>query len=93
MLAPKDMSPEMLRPLAHSDYDWNPERSPSGPITIVVSAADRALYVYRNGNPIGRAAVEINGRGRLGDQVFSRCSKARPAGKARWLLAAPGFGG
>ena len=71
MLAPKDMSPEMLRPLAHSDYDWNPERSPSGPITIVVSAADRALYVYRNGNPIGRAAVEINGRGRLGDQVFS----------------------
>jgi hypothetical protein len=71
MLAPKDMSPEMLRPLAHSDYDWNPERSASGPITIVVSAADRALYVYRNGNPIGRAAVEISGRGRLGDQVFS----------------------
>ena len=71
MLAPKDMSPEMLRPLAHNDYDWKPERSPSGPITIVVSAADRALYVYRNGNPIGRAAVEINGRGRLGDQVFS----------------------
>src|SRR4051794_2739805 len=71
MLAPKDFTPEMLRPLAHNAYDWNPERSSSGPITIVVSAADRALYVYRNGNPIGRAAVEIDGRGSLGDHVFS----------------------
>jgi len=71
MLAPKDMSPEMLRPLARNDYTWNPERSSSGPITMVVSAADRALYVYRNGNPIGRASVEIDGRGSLGDHVYS----------------------
>src|SRR4029453_467746 len=71
LLAPKDFTPEMLHPLARGDYDWNPERSSSGPITIVVSAADRALYVYRNGNPIGRPAVEIDGRGSLGDHVFS----------------------
>jgi L,D-transpeptidase catalytic domain len=71
MLAPKDMSPEMLRPLARNDYTWNTERSSSGPITMVVSSADRALYVYRNCNPIGRASVEIEGRGSLGDHVFS----------------------
>ena len=71
LLAPKDLTPEMLRPLAHNDYDWHPERSTSGPITMVVSAADKAVYVYRNGNPIGRAAVEIGGFGRLGDHVFS----------------------
>ncbi len=71
MLAPKDFTPEMLRPLARNDYDWKPERSSSGPITIVVSAADRAAYVYRNGNPIGRAAVEIVGSGSLGDRVYS----------------------
>lgn len=71
MLAPKDFKPEMLRPLANGDYDWHPERSSTGPITIVVSAADRAMYVYRNGSPIGRAAVEINGRGALGDNVFT----------------------
>ena len=71
MLAPKDFTPEMLRPLANNDYDWNPERSPSGPITMVVSAADKAIYVYRNGNPIGRAPVEISGRGSLGNHVFS----------------------
>ena len=71
MLAPKDFTPEMLRPLARNDYDWKPERSSSGPITIVVSAADRAAYVYRNSNPIGRAAVEIVGSGSLGDHVYS----------------------
>jgi len=76
MLAPKDFTPEMVRRLARDEYDWRPERSPEGPITIVLSSADRALYVYRNGNPIGRAAVEISGRGvsgreRLGSHVFT----------------------
>lgn len=71
ILAPKDFTPEMLRPLADNDYDWNPQRSASGPITMVVSAADKAIYVYRNGSPIGRAPVEIGGRGALGNHVFS----------------------
>ena len=71
LLAPKDMSPEMVRPLASNEYDWKPERSPSGPITMVVSAADKAIYVYRNGNVIGRAPVEVSGRGSLGNHVFS----------------------
>jgi hypothetical protein len=98
MLAPKDFTPEMVHQLARNEYDWRPERSPTGPITIVLSSADRALYVYRNGNPIGRAAVEINGRGvtgreRLGNHVFtllegstgkpSQLAPGREAG--RWM--------
>jgi hypothetical protein len=98
MLAPKDFTPEMVRRLARDEYDWRPERSPQGPITIVLSSADRALYVYRNGNPIGRAAVEISGRGitgreRLGSHVFtlleggsgkpSQLAPGREAG--RWM--------
>lgn len=71
MLAPKDFSPGMLRPLGNNDYDWRPERSPSGPVTIVLSSADRALYVYRNGEPIGRATVQISGFGRLGNSIFT----------------------
>ena len=76
VLAPKDLKPGMLRTLAKNDYDWHPERSLEGPITIVISSADRAMYVYRNGNPIGRAAVEVVGRGlskrdKLGDHVFT----------------------
>jgi hypothetical protein len=69
LLAPRDFTPAMLRPLANGEYDWRPYRSPGGPITILVSGADRALYVYRNGQPIGRAAIEV--KGRLGGHVFS----------------------
>jgi hypothetical protein len=69
MLAPKDFNPSMLKPLADGEYDWRPQRSTSGPITILVSAADRVIYVYRNGQPIGRAAVEV--KGKLGDHVFT----------------------
>jgi L,D-transpeptidase catalytic domain len=93
MLAPKDFTPEMVRRLARGEYNWRPERSSEGPITIVLSAADRAMYVYRNGNPIGRAAVEISGRGRLGGHVFtllegssgkpSQLAPGREAG--RWM--------
>lgn len=93
LLAPKDFTPEMVRRLSRDEYDWRPERSPEGPITIVLSSADRAMYVYRNGNPIGRAAVEISGRGRLGGHVFtllegstgkpSQLAPGREAG--RWL--------
>jgi hypothetical protein len=71
ILAPRDFTPEMLRPLANNDYDWNPDRSTAGPITMVVSVADKAIYIYRNGNPIGRAAVEVSGRGALGNHVFA----------------------
>jgi lipoprotein-anchoring transpeptidase ErfK/SrfK len=71
LLAPKDFTPEMVRRLAKDEYDWKPQRSTEGPITIVVSSADDVLYVYRNGNPIGRAAVQISGRGGLGSHVFT----------------------
>ena len=69
MLAPKDFTPEMLKPLGSGEYQWTPERSTSGPITMLVSAADRTLYVYRNGEPIGRAAIEV--KGKLGGHVFT----------------------
>jgi hypothetical protein len=69
LLAPKDFTPEMLKPLEKGGYQWHPERSPNGPITMLVSSADRTLYVYRNGEPIGRAAIEVSGR--LGGHVFT----------------------
>jgi hypothetical protein len=68
-LAPKDFTPEMRRSLARFEYQWRPERSTQGPITVLVSAADRELYVYRNGVVIGRAALEV--KGRLGGHVFT----------------------
>lgn len=36
---------------------WEPGRSPSGPLTIVMSRSDQALSVLRNGIEIGRSAA------------------------------------
>ena len=98
LLAPKDLSSAMVRPLASNEYDWKPERSASGPITMVVSSADKAIYVYRNGNVIGRAPVEVSGRGSLGNHVFSllegttdRQSSLAPGRAARkWMSVTSG---
>ena len=39
---------------------WAPQRSPSGPVSIVVSAAERRAVVLRNGVVIGSAPVTID---------------------------------
>jgi len=40
-------------------WTWTPEAAPTGPLTILVSGADRTVYVQRNGTLIGRAGVSI----------------------------------
>ena len=40
---------------------WNPNRSPDGPLSIIVSAADKRVLVLRNGIVIGHSAVELDG--------------------------------
>jgi hypothetical protein len=42
-------------------YDWHPEKSPQGPVSIVVSGADRKAIVLRNGIEIGSAPVTVDG--------------------------------
>jgi hypothetical protein len=41
------------------DQRWVPEKSPQGPVTILMSGADRRALVFRNGVEIGRARLEI----------------------------------
>jgi lipoprotein-anchoring transpeptidase ErfK/SrfK len=46
---------------AASEGDWHPEKSPQGPVSIIVSAADRRAVVLRNGIEIGSAPVSVDG--------------------------------
>ena len=46
---------------SHADPIWNPEASPAGPVTIVVSGADRRVVVLRNGRIIGSAPLAFDG--------------------------------
>jgi len=40
---------------------WDPQKSPTGPVSLILSAADKRLVVLRNGVPIGSTPVEITG--------------------------------
>lgn len=46
---------------AGTEYRWTPERSPTGPVSIVVSGRDRRIVVLRNGIEIGSSAIVIDG--------------------------------
>jgi len=43
------------------EFSWHPEKSLEGPVSIVVSAADRKAIVLRNGIEIGSADVAVEG--------------------------------
>jgi hypothetical protein len=40
---------------------WDPQKSPSGPVSVVLSASDRRALVLRNGIVIGSAPVSVAG--------------------------------
>jgi hypothetical protein len=53
------------------EFRIEPEKSPHGPVSIVISAADRRALVLRNGVEIGRARVSLREPGApLGTHAF-----------------------
>ena len=70
------------------DTLWRPEAAPSGPVSIVVSSADRRVIVLRNGIVIGSAPVTIEGAiGRPTAYLLS----ASQGGTRQWIrLPLPG---
>jgi len=45
---------------APESYSWTPERSPTGPLSIVVSGRERRVIVLRNGKQIGSASLLLD---------------------------------
>lgn len=43
------------------NYQWVPQRSPTGPLSIIVSGRDKRLVVIRNGIEIGSTRLRIDG--------------------------------
>jgi hypothetical protein len=62
LLAPIDARGRPTSPVAlgDRDYVWAPERSTSGPLTIIVSKADQRVVVLRGGIEIGRSVAVVN---------------------------------
>lgn len=42
-----------IRTLKPGEFTWHPERSPAGPVAVIVSIPDQRVHVYRNGVRIG----------------------------------------
>ena len=55
--AKADANTPSERLVAGEEFRWQPELSPTGPVSIVVSTADQRSMVLRNGIIIGRAHV------------------------------------
>jgi hypothetical protein len=47
--------------LARAPYEWHPERSETGPVSVIVSTTDQRAIVLRNGVEIGSAPVRVAG--------------------------------
>jgi hypothetical protein len=68
-------------------FAWTPEKAPKGPVSIIVSGADRIAYVYRNGVEIGRSAV--GGVERIsGTYVYSADANIDASGRRDWIYIA-----
>lgn len=55
------LAPSGEAPRQAARMQWNPEKSPSGPVSIIVSVPDGAAVVLRNGVVIGSAPVKVQG--------------------------------
>ena len=72
-------------PIAAGKFDWDPDKSPSGPVSVIASSVDKTVYVYRNGVEIGRAGIPnpqviLS----LDDLVFSAMQGTDADGHLRW---------
>jgi hypothetical protein len=85
MAMPARMKNLKLEKLSGLDFRWHPERALTGPMSIVISEADRQVVVFRNGEPIGRAHFEVQGSYHFPTAVFSYLG--RENNQNRWLGA------
>src|SRR6266508_6141369 len=73
-------------PITAGKFDWDPDKSPSGPGSMIASSADKTVYVYRNGVEIGRAGIpNPQVVSPLNDRVFSALQGTDADGHLRWV--------
>jgi hypothetical protein len=71
-------------PLPSGSFEWEPQKAPSGALSIIFSLPERHAYVYRNGVQIGRASFKLDARVK-GSHVYSALATIDSAGRRDWL--------
>ena len=81
-----DAMPSAKEATSSNGIIWRPQAEPTGPVSIIVSSADRAVYVYRNGVEIGRAPV--NGLGDFnGLFIYSALAGVDSEEQRKWFYS------
>ncbi len=71
-------------------YTWQPEVAPTGPVSILVSAADERLIVLRNGKLIGSGQIRLPPGQPAGTEALA-FTGFDAAGQSQWIyLDVPG---
>lgn len=90
LITPVDAKGQVLapRPLEESEtLRWQPELSPAGPISIVLSRGSGSVIVYRAGIEIGRARAIFQGSEPMGTHVLTLV--AGPGSSAQRFVPKP----
>lgn len=70
---------------------WQPEKSPTGPVTIMLSTGSKRIIVYRNGIEIGRSRIGVADGFDIGTRAAQFAGRDAQ-GNARWVyLGLPGY--
>lgn len=71
---------------ASEPFRWQPEKAPSGTISLVLGTADRRLFVYRDGVEIGRARVDFrDGIAPTGVHAYVVAPGGTPGAMPPWI--------
>ncbi len=98
--ASSDKAPVAPRLSWFESYHWEPEKSVTGPVSILISTTDQRAIVMRNGIEIGRSKIGIVGKEPFGTQAYvlmdgerDEPSKLVPNKKAKnWMsIPMPGY--
>ncbi|HFX0539565.1 TPA: L,D-transpeptidase family protein, partial [Pseudomonas aeruginosa] len=65
-------------PVEPGEIAWNDPGAERGPLSVLISRADQRAYVYRGGQRIGTAPVQLPARPQTGMAVFSLLEKPTP---------------
>jgi hypothetical protein len=85
VLAPPVAGSVAAEPLpADAAWRWQPEKSLTGPVSIVVSRAEQRLIVLRGGKEIGRSDIRMAPQARTGGTSVYTLAPA-PAGGLHWV--------
>jgi hypothetical protein len=69
------------------DFTWQPQRAPTGPVSIIISVADRRLVVLRNGREI--ASSNVGFAVRLQQPLLFMLDSTGPAGQHWTQISMP----